>query len=307
MPEELGKELAAMPGVSDIETVQFVSGSAGEQGVVIVVREFADPDNVPLDLREGDARDLRKKLIDGQVVIGTALSQRAGLRPGDDVVLATKEGQRSFRIAGTANTYTVGGMAVYMQREVARRYLNTTGASAFVITATPESRIAVHEKLSVWSAEHGLILQSFTELAEAIDRGLARVLAALWALLSLALVVTAFGIANTLSMNVMEQTRELGMLRTVGMTRKQIRRLVIAQALIMGALGLIPGGLAGVAVGYVVNLATSQQFGHRMEFVFHPALWIGSLAAALVIVLGAAWLPGRRAANLDILRALQYE
>ena len=71
-------------------------------------------------------------------------------------------------------------------------------------------------------------------------------------------------------MNVLEQTRELGLLRIVAMTKKQVRRTILMQALIIGGVGLPPGILLGVGVAYVINLAMMPSFGHPVKFELHP-------------------------------------
>jgi putative ABC transport system permease protein len=108
-------------------------------------------------------------------------------------------------------------------------------------------------------------------------------------------------------MSVLEQTRELGLLRIVAMTRSQVRRTILVQALIIGVVGFVPGILAGIAVAYVMNLAMTPLLGHPIAFGSHPWFDLATLAGALAITLAAAWIPARRAANLNVLTALHYE
>jgi putative ABC transport system permease protein len=91
------------------------------------------------------------------------------------------------------------------------------------------------------------------------------------------------------------------------MTRWQVRKTILSQALIMGLIGLGPGTLIGVGVAYLINLATLPTTGRAVLFVFRPELLIGSFCTALAIVLVAAWLPAERAARLKLVNALQYE
>ena len=79
------------------------------------------------------------------------------------------------------------------------------------------------------------------DLVRAVDSLMANVYAAMWAMLAAGFVVAAFGVVNTLTMNVLEQTRELGLSRVVGMTRGQVRSYVISQAALIALVGLLPG------------------------------------------------------------------
>jgi len=129
----------------------------------------------------------------------------------------------------------------------------------------------------------------------------------LWALLALGSVIAAFGLVNTLAMNILEQTREIGVLRVVAMTRRQVRRTILAQATMMGLIGLVPGAVMGLLVAYLINLSTLTTTGHAILFVFRPWLLVICFATAFVIVIVSAYLPAERAARMKLSDALQYE
>jgi putative ABC transport system permease protein len=114
-------------------------------------------------------------------------------------------------------------------------------------------------------------------------------------------------VINTIAMNVLEQTRELGLLRIVAMTRTQVRRTILTQAVIMAGVGLVPGILGGILVAYVLNAAASASTGHAIDFGFHPGLLAITFASAMTLIVVAAWFPAQRAARLDAVRALHYE
>jgi putative ABC transport system permease protein len=140
-----------------------------------------------------------------------------------------------------------------------------------------------------------------------IDRMINGVLGGLWVLLVLGFVVASLGLANTLTMNVLEQTRELAMLRVVAMTRGQVRKLIFAQAVLMGAVSLVPALAAGVGVAYMINLATMPVTGHPIPFALHPLMIVSVFLSAYVIVVAVAWLPAERAARLSTSTCLHYE
>jgi putative ABC transport system permease protein len=140
-----------------------------------------------------------------------------------------------------------------------------------------------------------------------IDRMMAGLVGSLWVLLVLGFIVAAFGMVNTLTMNVLEQTRELGLLRIVGMTRWQVRRSIIAQATMMAILAIIPGILAGVLLAWIINVATLPVTGHPVQFVLRPYMIAGAVVVAFIVVLIAAWTPAERAARLTLTKALRYD
>ncbi len=132
--------------------------------------------------------------------------------------------------------------------------------------------------------------------------GLTAVLNVLYVLLALSVVVSLFGIVNTLVLTVFERTRELGMLRAVGMTRRQVRRMIRHESVITALIG----GALGIALGIVLGTLLVV----RIDFIVF-SIPVGQLivfAVATVLVgIVAAIFPARRAARLNVLQALQYE
>ena len=307
MPSSFADDVRRMPGVANVDTLRFVSGRADDHPVVIVVRDYRDPEFLPLDLTRGNPDEVRRQLFAGEVVVGTVLAQRLGLRVGDRITLETPQGPKAVQIAGMAVDYTVGGYTVYMERGVADRLLHVEGIDAILIRAVPGQREPLAHHLQEFTQKHGLMLHSFAELSRLLDTVMTGVVRSLWGLLALGFVVSAFGITNTLTMNVLEQTREIALLRVVAMTRAQVRKMIISQALIIGLIGLAIGTIAGVNTAYMMTLAVQPVLGYPVTFHLHPSLIVGAIGLGLAFVLLAAWLPAERAARIDLMLALQYE
>ena len=124
----------------------------------------------------------------------------------------------------------------------------------------------------------------------------------LYVLLALSVIVSLFGIVNTMILTVFERTRELGMLRAVGMTRRQVRRMIRHESVITA--------LIGGFLGFVLGVVLAGLLIARIEFIEFTlpifSLIVFTLAAILVGIV-AAIAPARRAARLNVLEALQYE
>jgi putative ABC transport system permease protein len=124
----------------------------------------------------------------------------------------------------------------------------------------------------------------------------------IYALLALAIIVSLFGIVNTLVLSISERTRELGLLRAVGTTRRQVKRVVRYEAVITSLIG----GILGIVLGVVLAILFTRPLDD-----FTLSIPVVSLVFVLVVAglagVGAAILPARRAARLDVLDALAYE
>ena len=147
-------------------------------------------------------------------------------------------------------------------------------------------------------------LQTREQFKDAQVAQFTQILNVLYVLLGLSVIVSLFGIVNTLVLTVFERTRELGMLRAVGMTRSQVRRMIRHESIVTALLGAALGIAAGVFLAALVTQALGDE---GLAF----ALPLGSLLlfvlAAIVVGILAAILPARRAARLNVLEALQYE
>jgi len=317
LPEELGEELKQVlnPGgkpIGSLEGASFVEAKvpqAGDEAItaIVVARQYDDLKPPAFDLISGDRTQLRDQIRSGQVVIGSVLAQKLGLKLGDKLPLETTDGVQQVPICGIANEYMVGGLSVHMFRDLAVRWLGVDGVDGYVIKANDESREGLKPVLEAIAKKYDVILLSRVDIRRNID-GIVRGAAwSLWALVYIGFIVAAFGVVNTLTMNVLEQTRELGLLRIVAMTKKQVRRTIVAQALIIGGVGLPPGIALGVVIAYVINLAMMPSFGHPVDFHVHPWMVLATLAGAIAIVLVAAVIPARRAASIDVVEALHYE
>jgi putative ABC transport system permease protein len=147
-------------------------------------------------------------------------------------------------------------------------------------------------------------VQTTQEYKNSVSNMLNQVLLLLYVLLAMVVVISLFGIVNTLALSVFERTREIGMLRAIGTTRSQLKRMIRLESVITAIIGGILGIVIGILLAWIVTQGLQDQ---GIVFAIPWGQMIVCLIVAGLAGAAAAALPARRAAKLNVLEALQYE
>ncbi len=147
-------------------------------------------------------------------------------------------------------------------------------------------------------------VQTRSQFKHNFEEPINRILYLLYSLLALSVLISLFGIINTLVLTIFERTRELGMLRAVGMTRRQVRRMIRHESVVTSLIGGVLGIAIGILLGLLVTIALSDE---GIVFAVPYTQIVIFVIATIVVGIVAAILPARRAARLNVLEALQYE
>ena len=242
----------------------------------------------------------------GEVAVSESTADDRGLSVGDEVTLTFQSGEQRARVAGVyEDSNVVAGVLVpYSMLEgadIERRDFTTS-----VNAADGTSRSELESALDDIVVDEPLV--TVQDQADFIDTQRAQVdqlLLLVYALLALAIVIAVLGIINTLALSVIERTREIGLLRAVGLTRRQLRRMVRLESVAIAVLGAVLGIVMGIVFGVVLQRALADE-GFTALAIPWVELVVFVLVAAVVGVL-AAVLPARRAARLDVLTAIAEE
>jgi putative ABC transport system permease protein len=148
-------------------------------------------------------------------------------------------------------------------------------------------------------------LRDQAEFKEAIQEQVNQLLTLIYGLLALAIIIAILGIVNTLALSVIERTREIGLLRAVGMTRGQLRNMIRWESIVIAVYGALLGVVVGVGFGVALQRASASSGIDRLAIPW-VSLVVFVIVAAIV-GLFAAWWPARRAAKLDVLKAITTE
>ncbi|MBN1935355.1 MAG: FtsX-like permease family protein [Anaerolineae bacterium] len=308
---DLADELRAVDGVAVVSTMRFASSQVNEAAAGLLgVDPRAYDQTSGLTFTQGDPATAYRELENGRAMIANGiLASSAGVKLGDSVVVLTPTGEQSYRIVGVASDF--------LNAKTNTGYVSQANIAAdfgcmedvfFQINLEPD---ADRESVEAAFREAVKPYPQFNLIAgrEYLDQNIDlfhSAFAGMYGMVIFLSIPSLIAMVNTLAIGVIERTREIGMLRAVGSTRRQIRAIVLAEAIILSAIGTSFGLLAGLYMGRMA-VASFALLGFPADYIFPWQGVILAIAGGLIFGALAAIIPARQAARLEIVQALRYE
>ncbi len=271
-----------------------------------------DPETFPtvsgLDFKQGNEAAYAALANGRSMIVNGAFMAQIKVKVGDTVKLATSKGLQDYKIVALATDL--------LNAKVVTAFISQTNLAAdfgrnddvfLQLNLKPGVKMAdVDAQIKAVAADY----PQFTVIAgkgyiDQMMRLLSTVFSGLYILLAFLALPSLIAMLNTLAINVLERTREIGMIRAVGGTRRQIRRMVVAEALLLASIGTAFGLLSGIYLGYVIVRTLGTLFPMQYSFPFAGIL--AGIAIGLLFGALAAVIPARQAARLQVVEALRYE
>jgi putative ABC transport system permease protein len=291
---------AKVPGVTAVSTVY--------QGAFEIRRALSNltavstshlPSTIILRMDSGHGAP---SLAAGQLLIDTNTANSKHLSVGSVVpVTFSQTGSTTLRIGGIFKPNALLGSYVVGDRYFLAHFDNPLPVAVLLQTenGSSASAKAVDRGLSAYP---NLKIQSRAAFEKTQQQQISQLLGLVYALLALAVLIALIGIVNTLMLSVFERTHEIGLLRAVGMKRRQLRAMIRSESVILAIFGAIIGIIVGTALGAAFAAALKQQ--GITDIVIPVASLVVFLILSALLGLGAASWPARRAAKLDVLTAI---
>jgi putative ABC transport system permease protein len=302
------RDIAAVEAAAGLRSATSIY--AGKALQVLGIDPVNYPQVAQLEFSSGTPNEAFKTLNEGRSAIVNGLASVAlNVQVGDEFILETAEGPQTYQVAGIANdvlSFKVN--AIFISNTNLKNDFHKAEDVLMMINLKPGA-----DKTAAL-AEVQTVLKDYPQFTAVITgeyRGqmlelISGAMGFFYILALIILIPATLGLLNTLTINVLERTREIGVIRAIGGSRKQIQRMVTAESLLLGLFGAATGVLAGVAMSYGFTAAFAV-IGWEMTYEIPVMGMIAALIIAVLLALFASILPARNAARLDIIRALQYE
>ena len=274
----------------------LVTGVDANLTKVVATKWANGSDAVPAQLGRDGTFVLKRFAEDHSLKLGSPLTVKTPtgktLRLHVDGIVDPPKGGSPF---GEVSISTAAFDSSFADHRNQFTFLNLNGGPSEANTAGIEQSLAAFPAAVVETRDEF----KATRVGD-IEQGLT----ILYALLGLSVIVSLFGVINTLVLSVFERTRELGMLRAIGMTRRQVRRMIRQESVVTALIGAALGIAVGMFLAIITTAALSQ-YGIVLAVPYGMlAIFVG---VAILAGMLAAILPARRASKLNVLEALQYE
>jgi putative ABC transport system permease protein len=308
IPRAVAREAARVDGVKAASSLTLAGGIYEGKDILV---SGVDPARVSevlsLDWERGSPSVL-SSLSDQGAVLDDAWAKSNDLDVGDRLTVRTPlEENLRLTVEGTVkdNADLLGNLVT--SEQALHTAFGARGPSmTFVRVAEGADADAVQEQISERVERRFPTVETLNqqELKDNLEEQINQLVFLFYVLLALAIVISLLGIVTTLALSIHERTRELGLLRAVGMSRKQVKRLVRYESIITALIGAILGTILGIVFAALVSRPLADE-GFELAYPVGTLLILLVLAALAGVL--AAILPARRAAKLDVLRAVAYE
>lgn len=316
---ELARRLQGIEGVTAVAPVRYLEATwlmpdGEEQEILLMATEpeaYAAVTGFLFDAIGSNASPeaAMEQLAGGDTVfVSSVMAEKYGLQPGDALTLQTKTGPHTFTVTAVVVDFYNQGMVVDASWSDMERFFRVDDANAMLVKVAGDDISTVQARIAArLGDQYHLTLESSQAIQASISTLIDRAYRVFDVLALIAMFVAFMAIMNTLTMNVMERIQEIGMLRSIGMQRRQVVLMILAEAGVVGLMGGAIGLLFGVILGRIFLLSMTAMSGYKVQFVFPVSQALVGLLLAIVVAHLAALLPARRAATVGILDAIHQE
>lgn len=307
----IGEELRSLPGLAELQPTRLVWTEARGLRIGLFAFDWAAYMRYAQPLfTDGDGEASLRGMAAGGVLVSDNFARKSGTRVGDEVTLATPSGPKSYRVAAALIDYSSDQGAIVMDRATYLRDFGDPLVDSFDLYAVKGADLQAMRTEIERRLGDRLDLRVVTnaELRGVVFALVDDFFSLVYALLFIASAIGVAGIAGTLLAQVLDRTREIGILRATGASRGQIVGSVAIEAALLGIAGALLGVPTGLLMGkFFVDVVGVQATGWVFPTVVPVAFALTAAGVSILFSAAGGLLPARRAARLDVIEAIGYE
>jgi putative ABC transport system permease protein len=309
---ELTEDIARVPGVAAVERLRAYEISYDQMPATLA---SVDLENLAADQRSDflsgrTTREIFSELRGENAVIASEpFAYKHHVHRGDVIALSLGESRANFRVVDITYDYASERGFILMDRATMLRYLPDPTPSNLAVFVKPGADPRdVRQKIQKITADHHLLIFSDRDLRTEAIRIFDRTFAITYALETVAVIVAIMGVAGALLALVIDRRRELGLLRFLGASTGQVRKLILVEAGLVGILATIAGSILGYFLSLIlVFVINKQSFGWTIHFHWPVAVLLGALCTVYLATLVSGIYPSVLAARVDPLEVIHEE
>jgi putative ABC transport system permease protein len=308
---QLAQDIQAIDGISDFASIRLATSRAdGVDIQVLGIDPLAYPRVSGMEFSQGVAAQAYPALAAGRaIIINGIFASQNNVKVGDTLQMQTLSGEQPYTVVGIGIDILNAKLSTgyISQTNLAEDFGQTSDVLLMADRAAGADAAQVDQAVKQLVAQYpAFSLVNAAEFRQTTMQSFDAALIMMYMLTMLLAIPALIAMINTLSISVLERTREIGMLRAVGATRKQVQRIVLGESLLLAALGIALGVLAGIWLGYVL-IQTLNVSGFPMAYAFPFGGILDAIVIGLIFGLLAASIPSRQATHMEIVAALRYE
>lgn len=308
---QAAEQIAALPGAEQVSGIRgiWMTTGYGKNSMAMGLDPETHTNFTAPEYAKGAVADVDAALAAGSVTIPEALGKSKNTAVGDSIELKGPRGTRKLKVAALQKGNSQEAQSIVMSNDT---FLAIYGLDSYtqilVLADSEDARPGLQKELDALLKREYPAFEALgnEQVKQQVKDQINQIFSIFYVIMAVAIIVSLLGVVNTLLMNVLERTREIGVLRAIGSGRWQVRRVIMVESLLLTQAGAVLGIAVGMALGY----AFVRGIGATTDGVdFHPPIGVIFAVAILAVIFGviAALLPARRAAKMNVIEAVSYE
>lgn len=292
-------EVESVSALSEAAPVTWETKNGGTRQFSVIATEPGGP-RLFTPMNEATPNMLTQK---PSIILGDRAFEEWGGKVGQNIQMNTSNGTQEFEVMDQGSTSHYSGYTAFMDRQFLEETFGWSNSFDVLLETNNEADNGLRDQLWVDFGESLVEVQTVEEEVSSTSAAVSGMNELIYVMLFMIIGLASIGTANTLVMNTIERTSEIGTMRALGFTKKQVKNMILVEGILIGLSGVIGGITAGIILIYL--LSVSELLDGFISFQLPIGMMLISLISGVILSLCAAWISSNSAANIDLQSSLK--